>query len=223
MNAPVRIAHAMLKAVTTAAAHQAKELGLQSPYSRDAYAYGGLQNTSFSYAAFMQRQTDETIYTPEHLPEAHRNFITEGYDIDAKVLEDTYQAAIIISDQVSCVFQNDYATPIVDATELATAAPLLTNEVVETPQAISEEIPAAPVADAAKEWLKSPSILNLSKMPASLAIALDEKGIETYADLAKLNLENFIATVKSIKGGNFQVKKCEEWLIEAKQHGTAVQ
>ncbi len=224
MNAPVRITKALLKAVTTAAAHNAKNFKLSSKTTMADYAYRGLINTNFSYADFMTHKTDIPPVAFNILPEDQLNYITEGHDFDKEFISAMYKIGLELTGATVLVLVTDYDWSDPDASEPTETKEIYAGtEIEETVEKLEQiHIPS----DATEETEEintsgSPSIADLPKMPKNIVAGLEEINIKTYADLAKLNLEELIGIVRSIGGGIFHINKCTRWLNIAKEFEVA--
>jgi hypothetical protein len=219
MNAPVRITKSLLKAVTTAAAHHAKNFRLSSKTTRADYAYRGLLNTNFSYADFMTHLTDIPPVAFDRLPEDQLNFITEGHDFDKEFISALYKIGLDLTSATVLVLVSDYDWSVPDASEPSETREIYAcTRIEETVEKLEKiHIPS----NATEETEEINTIANLPKMPKNIVAGLEEINIKTYADLAKLNLEEFIGIVRSISGGIFHINKCTIWLNIAKEFEVA--
>lgn len=197
MNAPVRIAHLLLKAMTTATAHEAKKTGMASINSANAFANVGLLNTSFNYADFMTHGGDEPIAERNLLTFPQIKYITQGHNFNNEFISKLYQIALKLVEMQILLLDNNY---------------------IRIAEAKQEEVVSELEIVVSKPELSNVSILELKSIPKFIAKDFIEQGINTIADLVSFSKEQLVEKVRDIGGGSFHTKKVVNWLEEAQSY-----
>lgn len=204
MNQVVRISHALLKSIATVATHQAKAQSLVPNTNIEQYAYRGLLNTSYSYAAWLKQEGDEEVFKAHQLPEHHLNFITEGVEIKSSLMliENVYSQALTIATFIDDVIVDNFEAKVSDEVVSEDAAEI--EEVSDENIASSSEV----AAESTDELLLENSGINI---PKNILAGLKEQGFLYVRQLKEISLDDLKKKVKMLSGGNFHVNKCESW------------